>query len=1523
MADVDTSYVKMTDLYHKYGIPITSLEAFLPFLLNNMEGITFDSSNWKLDITKTVLNTGLNLNNKFKVFKNEQLLEPGVIENEQLLKRLLKQSLKPVVTNDYAISGNNIIFSEPLKSTEFDSQSLEKKDSDKILVIDKVAPKFLDYIVKGDVIYKWLINNKFLTEDKEINPKRQLTLQDTANFANFVFHTFNSDDITKKKYRVADLIKIGTQRIADTERNNITNLFSKFNSDIEKLRRNNIVYGDNIEKQLSKYLSRSESNSQSLDRKDSDYNAKLEKGEVATSFNEFRDYVSNTLNSILLSDKNIVIDESLKSKLVKAVETCANDSEDKMNDTDKSAVNTLVKNINNSEDISTLKDYLEQTVSKLYYIRNPFGGQYDEDYSGDSSIDSLIENINTIIPGIDISNKYFSTMGYLNDYTKDVYLLQLNMMHLLSAKFTVENRKDNVDKTFDILTNKLNSLPSDINSKISELNVIMKYLSDLDWCVNDEHYKNKYDALKTQVKELVQNDDTILTSLANKVQNDYTLLISDAPVRASDNNLMMSTIDSLVRYLDFNIDFLNEISESTELTDLKEKIQSNEIFKDREKVEPEKLDDNIVSRIRACGSNLKVLNQATGVIKKKVNGLISKFRQIHIYNVDDLLDFITKDLNNLDENSENYKELQKIKDSFFVQTDDGRFIKKQFRPGSEDFKELIDNVKGYYAESNKSQDMDDFGNLNIKHKLVNIVVYLPEVILTEFVDSLDDAKLKSEYNKADDKHEFMIDNLDSSKADLLTEFLKSKQPKLLEDLKDKLFNKSYNNFSIRQYETEVPSAFKTFNPPSAGGVSGYKKQVFENVDELEYKNYINNFINTKLSTIKLQDINGVIDGIKSIKELIDNTMTNNKEFKNELLSKRYTSEDLKSNNSILAVLPTIINQLGTPVSVKELLTKLDTGELQGIVSQVDFYSDVDNYLVVMNQSFNDIVTRIKDLNALMSKIDIGDVNEQISKEREEKFRKRIPDHRDYDLQREYNVIESNVNVEKFLKLAELSQFTLNDLNTVLSELENQNAKLDSEKLSKGSLKSIVYKIIPYLTKGDKEDIVNNLKSLEVEEILSLPEKEQSKAVDMIYNILNETDVKDKKESTEDSKLFDRCKDEIKSNEDLLSLAEKSLSRVRFNRVLFKYPKLTPEVYAATNYYIIDSVKEMVNKMVASITGKYEIDESKYEDLYLFALARCGLYESNGDLVQNNINRIRVLKDNNVLDPGELYQKGYSVPAKVYYDKTQFSYAKDSYIEFLRKKVNRLKFFKGTDYEKYLYVYNNELKNDFEFLEDKILDDINKSSSSIKPELQSLYKEIKDCYDNEIKEDVDKLMNIVTGLKAEIRHAINFSKFKKYVFFDVNKFNSFINSDFNTEIIPFDIRVNELKSSGLQKENKAYNDNLKAILNGISSYKNMLTLGIDENNEKLNEDTEKTINAKIEYLTNFFQDTLAKLYDNDIVFDKTIVYLVKKLTNLIKDRINNEAKPVKEKLDKSIEKFEELLQVYNRVLQGQDKGADNV
>lgn len=1516
MADVDTSYTKMTDLYNKYGIPLTSLEAFLPFLLDDMEGVTFDSTNWTLDTTKTILNTGLNLSKNVKVFRNEQLLKPGIIDDK---------SSEPVITNDYAISGNNIIFAEPLKSTETksDNQSSDKNDSDKILVIDKGATKFLDNIVNGDAIYEWLINNKFLTEDKEINPKRQLTLQDTANFANFVFQTFNNEDITKKKYRVADFFKIGTQQKGDAYRNEITNLFSKFNSNIEKLRRNNIVYGDNVEKQLSKYLSRSESDNQSLDKNDSDYKAKLEKGEAASSFNEFRNYVSNTLNSILTTDEKIAVDESLKSQVVEAIQSCINDSKDKINDADKSVLDSIIKNINGSKDVSTLKDYLEQAVSKLYYIRNPYGGQHQEDYSGDSSIDSLIKNINTVIPGIDISNKYISKMGYLNDYKKDMYLLQLNMVHLLSAKFNAENRKDNVDKTFDILSTKLQNLPGDINGKISELNAIMKSLSDLDWCVNDETYKGKYDSLKNQVKELVQNDDTILTSLINKVQDDYKSLISDAPVKISDNNLMMSTIDSLVRYLDFNIDFLNEVSESTELTELKEKIQSSEIFKDREKVEPEKLDDNIVSRIRACGSNLKILNQATGVIKKKVNSLISKFRQIHTYNVDDLLDFITKDLNNLDENSENYKELQKIKDSFYVQTDDGRFVKRQFRPGSEDFRALIDNIKGYYAESNKSQDMDDFGNLSKSYKLIDILLYLPEPILTNFVDSLDNDKLKAEYEKSSNKHEFLIDNLDLSQINLLKEFLESKQPKLLEDLKNNLFNKSYNDFSIKQYETELPSTFKTFNPPSAGGVSGYKKQVFENVNELDYKNYINKFINTKLSTIELQDINGVIDGIKKIKELIDNTMDNNKEFKNKLLSKRYTSEDLKSNNSIVAVLPTIINQLGTPVSVKELLTKLDTGELQDVVSKVDFHSDVDNYLVAMNQSFNAIVSRIKELNSEMTKIDIGNVDEQISKEREEKFRKRIPDHRDYELQREYDVIASKVNTEKFLKLAELSQFTLNDLNTVLSEIENQNSKLNSEKLNDDSLKSIVYKIIPYLTKGDKEDIINNLKSLEVEEILSLPEKEQNKAVDMIYNILNESDVKDKTKPTEDSKLIDRCKDEIKAKEDLLSLAEKSLSRVRFNRSLFKYSRLTPEIYEATNFYIIDSVKDMVNKMVASITGEYEIDESKYEDLYLYALDRCGLYESNGDLVQNNINRIRILKDNNVLDPKELYTKGYSVPAKVYYGKNQSSYAKDSYIEFLRKKVNKLKFFKGTDYEKYLYVYNNELKNDFAFLENKILDDINKSSDSIKPELQKLYAEAKDCYETEIQQDVEKLTNIVTGLKSEIRHTLNFGKFKKYIYFDVNKFNSFLNSDFDTEIIPFDIRVNELKSSGLQKENKNYNDNLKTILNGISSYKNMLTLGIDDNNNKLDVDTIKTIKAKIEYLTKFFQDTLAKLYDKDIVFDKTVVYLVKKLTNLIKDKINNEAKPIEENLDKSINKFEELLQVYNRVLQGQDKGEDNV
>lgn len=59
----------------------------------------FDSSTWTLDVTNTILSTGLSLGNNVNVFKNGQLLQPGAI-------------------NDYTISSNNITFTEPLVSTD-------------------------------------------------------------------------------------------------------------------------------------------------------------------------------------------------------------------------------------------------------------------------------------------------------------------------------------------------------------------------------------------------------------------------------------------------------------------------------------------------------------------------------------------------------------------------------------------------------------------------------------------------------------------------------------------------------------------------------------------------------------------------------------------------------------------------------------------------------------------------------------------------------------------------------------------------------------------------------------------------------------------------------------------------------------------------------------------------------------------------------------------------------------------------------------------------------------------------------------------------------------------------------------------------------------------------------------------------------------------------------------------------------------------------------------------------------------
>lgn len=59
----------------------------------------FDSTNWTLDITNTILSTGLSLGNNVNVFKNGNLLRPGA-------------------TNDYTISGNDITFTDSLLSTD-------------------------------------------------------------------------------------------------------------------------------------------------------------------------------------------------------------------------------------------------------------------------------------------------------------------------------------------------------------------------------------------------------------------------------------------------------------------------------------------------------------------------------------------------------------------------------------------------------------------------------------------------------------------------------------------------------------------------------------------------------------------------------------------------------------------------------------------------------------------------------------------------------------------------------------------------------------------------------------------------------------------------------------------------------------------------------------------------------------------------------------------------------------------------------------------------------------------------------------------------------------------------------------------------------------------------------------------------------------------------------------------------------------------------------------------------------------
>lgn len=1422
----------------------------------------------------------------------------------------------------------------------------------------KLGSQFLNQISESDRnhIIDWLKNNQFILDDGTVNDSREIGLQDLINFASYFLNICNEKNAVSdklKKYKVSDLLQLGNKYKADARRSQLTTALGDdgygFNGIITKLRENDIVFDPSVEKDLARYLGRIGKNSESIN---SDDPVKHEKEKNAISFDDYNKFVTNTLDNLLRTKTSV--DSNLKNELVNIFVNSINSSNLSRGDKND-LINSLTNDINNVDDPVNLRDVLGKSLSNFKYDLYPNGGA--DTYN---VIEPLIKELNKIVPGMNLDSKGINrTLGYSQSavYKADEYAIRLSMVHILALKLKLESGKDPIERILKMAIEDLNNLPNDIGGKVRLITKSLQTLSDLDWCeTNTYNYKDQegneteytalkeqYEILKNKVSDIVKNDDALLSSFINKTNSDYSLIKIRWGEEENASNLEKSFTDNLLKYLNFNVGFLHDIGSAEGIDEnIKNEIESR-LFGGRKvldtdvpvhklfgKDKPVEFNRDILINLKNVNSRITAYRTAVSKLTKQLREFISDFKNVHTYSSSNFLSFINNKLDSLDKTTDEYKELESIKDKFYIKMNNNEYAERNFMPNSADYNELLKELKEYTKKYSKEPNINYMKyNLDNSLDIKQILHDLPEAVLKDFINSElgDDFEFLQGYNVAPNKNEYVLSHLNDEIYNKFVEFLKSNQPQYLGDLRDNVLNETYNNLPIKELTTKIPSAFKNFDYQVLPGPTTFKKDLLENLSENESENAARSQYFGQASSIKLDDIKLISSNLRMVKTKLNNMKSISEDIKNELLTKN-PSRDTKDPKKILSILPSILNNLDIPIDTKELFNQLSSGNLDELVNNLDLDKDLVNYYTNLNSNMREISNLLQEVASKCKELrTLNDIREDNRKHRDDVAKRRIPNYKNFqgitDTDLYYTPKSSRINSKYFDRYA-ASQFSLNDLNTVLLESDNKKSIKDISTLNNAEIKKSIYEVLPYLNGGDAVKIHEDLKKLnsagivDADNILSLPVEDLNKVLNTIADIINEKTVK-----TPDKnfiKIIEKCKQDIDKNTDLLDLAEKKLTEVRFNKSLSKSLKTDKtSVYKVANSYIIMSVNNIVSEIIAAITKNNKVDTAKYKELYLYALTKCGLYESDGNLVKDPIEKVRNLMDNS-LNPAELYKNKYDVPAKVYYGHDQYSYVSESPVDFLKQKMDKLKSFRGTDFEKYLFTYNNDLKKDFKYVKEKFQNDINnlEATPEQKSNLNKQFNEIDKSY-NKVADDINTLVESVQNLRTEVTNKLNNSEFGKYLSFNENLFDDYINTNFKTERSPIIERRQKLMKSGIIDKYSNLDSLLDQLQDEIASYKNLFDLGINKNEEPLTKDDYKKLNKEIKYLDKKYAEFVEKYIGEDKVSKHTLVYFKNKLLKFIQDKVTNEITPQETALKNDIEEFLILAQQY-RVL---SKGDFNV
>ena len=391
-------------------------------------------------------------------------------------------------------------------------------------------------------------------------------------------------------------------------------------------------------------------------------------------------------------------------------------------------------------------------------------------------------------------------------------------------------------------------------------------------------------------------------------------------------------------------------------------------------------------------------------------------------------------------------------------------------------------------------------------------------------------------------------------------------------------------------------------------------------------------------------------------------------------------------------------------------------------------------------------------------------------------------------------------------------------------------------------------------------------------------------------------------------LLTDIKIHIGSNNELKSLA--SSSKYKASEVLQEKIYKFKDVNRLANYFICEDATKILVSILAEYGINSDVDTVKetYKDLYIYTLLVCGLYDYNNELVKANTKaglidnkifdslskKIEALSHNVLLpDSFENKQKKYN-SIKDYFQKNDPN-DPESYLDYLNKKVNKMRLYNGTDIGRFVTYAPKTLTDDFDYIMSHVnnYDKVKfKKFESILKDIENSFTQIKDEYTNMYK-NINEYLNSKANLSSYLKLDDLYYKVKP----TDNGLDVSINikDNFDTSNILID-------NPNLKEEANIFYEDLNNVMSKITErkleIKNSMYTETEKNN-LLNEILE--LNTIKDYLC---EDAFEKQIPSLPSFQKLLTG-VKEIINKSNSKIVDIYKKLQEQLNKFYEVYVEI------------------